>query len=112
MRDRARLSVFDIEEQRIPFGEAIALVYGFRDEMGTRTHASVNDWAFPATIADLVTIEHAEWYMNAHRTEKSGPIRLPRPWPAAAPAEAQVTDEERARLRAILAASSTLSAQT
>jgi len=50
---------------------------------------------------------HAEWFMNYHRDVKKQrePFTLPRPW-SERPATADVTDEERARLRAQLIATS------
>lgn len=90
----------------MPFGEAIDLVHGLADTPGTRTHAELNDWSWPATFTDLAIISHAEWYMNVHRNpKKTGEITYPRPWSDQKPTVV-VSDEERADLRARLVASS------
>lgn len=105
-RDRFGLSVDNIGDS-ITFGEAVDLVAELRDQPGSRTHASSAGWSWPATIADIATILHAESFINVHRDRKvtREPIRLPRPW-SEKPAAAEVTAEERAQLRARLVASS------
>lgn len=54
-----------------------------RLEFGTHTHASVQGWEWPATMAEVVTIMHAQWFMNVHRDRSISPqpISLPVPWP-------------------------------
>lgn len=81
--------------------EAIDLVNELRDEFGTRTHASASGWAWPATIAELIATQHAEWFMNVHRDRKVAPmpIVLPKPWPDV---EA-VSPEELAKYERLLA---------
>ena len=106
MRERLGRSVDDLGD-RIPFGEGTRLLRTFAGLPGTMTHASVSDWAWPATFAELAAINHAEWYMNVHRDRKvePNPIILPRPWSDRDTAES-VSADERARLRTILVASS------
>lgn len=96
------LSVGDIGG-RVTFGESIDIVAGLRETAGTYTHASVNGWNWPASMADLMTMIHVERVLNYLRDEKAAHITLPRPWPARA--NADVTDAERARLTARLAGS-------
>lgn len=99
-RSRFQLSLLEVGES-IRWGEAIALVDELRQEYGTRFHAAVNGWAFPATIADLIATRHAEWYMNVHRDRKVAPqpITLPTPWPD----EEVFSPEEIARYENLLA---------
>lgn len=72
-----------------------------RREPGTRTYSSEHRWAWSATLADLVALEHAEWFMNVNRKDVDTPIRLPRPWDPPAVVET-VTPAERLALQAQL----------
>lgn len=80
-RERLHLSLDEVG-QSITFGEAEAHIITLRNMPGTHTHASVSGWNWPASIADLVAIRHAEWYINVHRKADVPPIELPRPWPS------------------------------
>ena len=91
----------------VTWGEAIDLIEVLTATPGTHLHAALADWAWPATVAELAAIDHAEWYMNRHRDTKKHRelIELPRPW-SGVKKVADVTDAERERLRAVLIASS------
>lgn len=60
-------------------------------------------WTFPISLPELVTILHAEAFLNTNRDEKKQPkpFDLPRPWDGAK-GKADVTTKERAALTASL----------
>lgn len=72
---------------------------------GTHLHAELNDWGWPATLAEVAQIFHAEAFINANRDEKKqpAPLELPKPWDKPEPTTAEVTDDERERLKRVLA---------
>lgn len=86
------------------FGEALRLLHGLRSDTGSHIYASERGWAYAASVTDIATLLHTEWYMNVHRDRKLSPelIKLPRPWPEQVP-NADVTEERRAELMAQLA---------
>jgi hypothetical protein len=94
------LSLRDIGES-ITYGEALHLVFELRKESGSHTHMARWHLSETASLADLATIRHAEWYMNGHKKENTPEIELPRPWQAPDP-NADVTPERRAELKAQL----------
>ena len=58
-----------------------------------------------SSIAEVAAIQHAEWFMNAHRAKDTPWIDLQRPWAPVDP-NADVTPERRAELEAELNARS------
>jgi hypothetical protein len=68
-------------------------------ETGSHLHADATGLDFAASQADLATILHAEWFINANRDQKvlKEPIKLARPW-LAKPPNADVTPARRAEL--------------
>lgn len=49
-------------------------------------------WTYPASLADLIGVLHAEAYLKVHSKKDSSAIHLPRPWDGAK-AE-KVTEED------------------
>jgi hypothetical protein len=64
-----------------PYGEAIDLVMVLAETPGTHTHASENDWEWPATWAEIASIAQSQRFLNLHRGEGTPPVSLPMPWP-------------------------------
>lgn len=89
----------------VRFGEAIDLVSRLANTPGTHLHAELNDWGWPATLAEVSQILHAQAFMNANRDTKEHPqpFELPMPWDKAEPVDEGVSDDERERLRRVLA---------
>jgi hypothetical protein len=63
---------------------------------GTHTHASEQEWEYPATWAEIATVWHAQRFLNLHRDKDSAPLMLPYPWTdadAVTPEERQAAEE-------------------
>jgi hypothetical protein len=83
--------------------EAASLVVELRRESGSHLNAAEGGWEFAATYGEQMAFLHSSSFINANRDTKAHPqpIRLPNPWPDEEKAE-EVTEEERAALRARL----------
>lgn len=88
----------------IPFREAFDLVHELQVEFGSHLTASLGDWQFAIGYGDFIAWLHATSAVNANRDPKKHPkpIELPVPWDRAGGATADVSPEERARLKAAL----------
>jgi hypothetical protein len=88
----------------IPFSEAIDLVTELEHDFGSHLTASVAGWEFAISYGEFITWLHATAFVNSNRDPKQTPkpIELPVPWDRGRPAAEQVTDEERAALKAKL----------
>lgn len=97
------VSVDNIRVSGVTPGEAIDLIDELQRELGSHLVADLAGWKFATTYGDLLALTHAEAFMNVNRDRKKQrtPIELFRPWESEAE-RAQVSPEERARLRAQL----------
>lgn len=86
------------------YGEAWDHVQTLRDTPGSWFHASLSRWAWPATWMDLATLAASTSTVNVNRDTKKQPepLEFEWPWTAAQDEAEQVTDEERAALKATL----------
>lgn len=75
-----------------------------RDTPGTYLHADLVGWAWPASWVDLATLAAATSTVNVNRDTKKQrePIEFVWPWTGVEDAVEEVTDEERAALKATL----------
>lgn len=85
----------------VTYGEALHLVFELRNESGSHLHMGRHGLSETASLADIATITHAEWYMNGHKKDGAPTIELPRPWSVPDP-NADVTPARRAELKAQL----------
>ena len=87
----------------IRYGEAIDLVEELQREVGSHLSADIAGWEIAATYGDLLALFRTEAYLSVHHDPKKPPVEMLRPW---SDGQADVSPEERARLKAILVASS------
>lgn len=89
----------------LSFGEAIALVTELQKDQGSRLHASIAGWKYPMSRSEFYLAGMFSRAINRDLEEGSKPFELEWPWPEVK-AIADVTDEERAELKASLRARS------
>lgn len=103
-RARLQLNLDDVDGRGIVYGHAIDYVNELLNEPGTHLHASMAGWEWPATWAEVMSIVHAEAFLNLYRDRQAYPDPLDplRPWPTVE----VVSEEERAHYEQLLAARS------
>lgn len=88
----------------VSYSEAVDLVQALAITPGTYLHADLAGWAWPATWVDIATLAAATSTVNSNRDEKKhrDPVEFPWPWEGTEDDAEQVSDEERAALKATL----------
>lgn len=89
----------------VSFREAVHLVAGLQQDQGSHLFASMAGWSYPMSRQELYLGGLLQTVSNALRDEKAEPMRLEWPWPSEDKAP-EVSDEERATLKAQLNAAS------
>lgn len=87
------------------YGEAIALVSELQKDQGSRLHTSISGWKYPMSRSEFYLAGLFAKAINRDRAEGEKPFELDWPWPDM-PKGPDVTDEERAALKAQLKATS------
>jgi len=91
--------------QGVSFREAAHLIAGLQHDQGSHLFASLAGWSYPMSRQEFYAGVLLQTVSNALRGEKDEPMRLDWPWPDEDQTP-DVSDEERAELRAQLNAAS------
>ena len=96
------MSIYDIGGS-VKYGEAIALVEEIAAHDGSHLSSELAGMTRPMSMRDVYAQTHLQAFLNVNRDTKQQPepVQFPLPWPDR-PAQPEVTQEERDRLRAVL----------
>lgn len=98
------LSIHEIGKS-LGYGEAVDLVEQLLHEQGSHVSMSLHGWDYPASRSDIQLMAVFAKLVNMNQPEGSTPFSPAWPWPSEAD-EAEVSADELAESKAILAANS------
>ena len=86
----------------MPLWEAVDLCEQLLLDMGSHLYASASEWSYPMTRQEMFTTALLARVINATAGKGDKPWLPDWPWPDESNVAESVTDEERARLKALL----------